>query len=264
MSVLKAVGATMLAAVVLFATSALAQEPTLHDVYQAAQSGNFAQAQRMMDEVLSAHPNSGKAHYVEAELLAQQGRLSAAAAELNTAERLEPGLPFAKPESVRELKARVGSPARGFGESFMPAASPTSGGGIPWGMLLIGAGVVALIVLGVRAMNRRNATALATGGVQSYNPNAPMQASGMPSAGSGLGSGILGGLATGAAVGAGMVAGEALAHRFMGGRQDGGAALPQPDVQGTNMGGTDFGVADNTSWDDGFGGIGGDGGGDWS
>src|SRR5262252_7779712 len=89
----------LLAAVALVAGSAFAQEPTLHEVYQAAQSGNMSEAQRMMKEVLRAHPDSAKAHYVEAELLAKQGQLAAAATELNTAERLEPGLSFAKPEA---------------------------------------------------------------------------------------------------------------------------------------------------------------------
>ncbi len=31
-------------------------------------------AQRMMREVLQAHPDSGKAHFVDAELLAKQAR----------------------------------------------------------------------------------------------------------------------------------------------------------------------------------------------
>jgi hypothetical protein len=85
---------------------------------------------------------------------------------------------------------------------------------------------------------------------------------------SGMGGGILGGLATGAAVGAGIVAGEALANRFM----DGGHrseqvgtervdATPPATDWDNNMGGNDFGLNDNSSWDD--GGAGGDMGGDW-
>ena len=58
----------------------------------------------------------------------------------------------------------------------------------------------------------------------------------------------------GAAVGVGVVAGEALAHHFM----DGGktAAAPVADnswgnnASDNNMGGSDFGIADNSSWDD--------------
>ncbi|HEX7455632.1 MAG TPA: hypothetical protein VF296_06275, partial [Gallionella sp.] len=73
-------------------------------------------------------------------------------------------------------------------------------------------------------------------------------------AGGGIGSGIMGGLATGAAVGVGMVAGEALAHHFMdGGRSDAGNVAPVADSWGNssnNMGGSEFGIADNSSWDD--------------
>ena len=49
---------------------ALADEsPTLDQVYQAAHAGRMEEAERMMDKVLKEHPNSAKAHFVEAELL---------------------------------------------------------------------------------------------------------------------------------------------------------------------------------------------------
>jgi len=172
---------------------------------------------------------------------------------------------------VRELRALISSP-RGFGSSATPGFAAAGRSGIPWGGLLLGAGVLALIALGVGAvMNRRNAAAVSAGGIQPYSPNSPMQqpATGMPASGSpaagGMGSAILGGLATGAGVGAGMVAGEALANRLMGVHHSAGDVLPLGGgVPQSDMGGTDFGVADSSSWDDGFGGIGGDGGGDWN
>ncbi len=253
-------GVAALAVAAFMIGPALAQEPTLSQVYQAAESGNIAQAQRMMDEVLRAHPNSAKAHFVEAELLAKQGRLAAAEAELNTAERLDPGLPFAKPQAVQELKRRVAS-SSGLG------MAPATNSGIPWTMLLLGAGLVVLILVVVRAMRRPATTYLPAG--SGYGAPAPAQpyASGPVgplAGGGGIGSGILGGLATGAALGAGMVAGEALAHRLGGGHS--GTPLVGDVAQSTadDMGGTDFGIADNSSWDDNLGGIGGDGGGDWS
>ena len=86
---------------------AFADDPTLHQVYEAAQAGNMADAQRMMDKVLADHPNSSKAHFVEAELLARQGRYAQAQSELATAERLEPGLPGEKPQAVSDLRARI-------------------------------------------------------------------------------------------------------------------------------------------------------------
>lgn len=267
------IGTAIMAAATLFAMPAFAQDPSLHEVYQAAESGNYAQAQRMMDQVLRDHPNSAKAHYVEAELLAKQGQLSAARAEFSTAERLDPGLSFAKPEAVRELKARIASRG-GFGQPVTSGLAPT-GGGFPWGVLLLGAGVVALIVAGLRAMSRRNAALVAGSGVATYGPNMPLQPSAantpgaVAPAGGGMGSALLGGLATGAAVGAGVVAGEALAQHFMGGHHgDGSPPAPlageAPSSLPNDMGGTDFGVADSASWDDGLGGVGDDGGGDWS
>jgi len=270
MSLRTIVSATMLAAAAVFAMPVIA-EPTIHEVYQAAESGNLAQAQRMMNEVLRAHPDSAKAHYVEAELLTKQGQLSAAAAELNTAERLDPGLPFAKPEAVRELKARMASTGRLI-PSASPGVGPAASGGFSWGTLLLGGALLALIALAIGAvMNRRKAAAASAGSVLPYGSTASAQSSptatpaaGGP-AGSGMGSRILGGLATGAAVGAGIVAGEALADRLMGGHHGEGNVLPRGgDVPQSDLGGNDFGVADNTSWDDGLGGIGGDVGGDWS
>ena len=62
-------------------------------------------------------------------------------------------------------------------------------------------------------------------------------------------------LATGAALGAGMVAGEALVHHFI----DGNGSLPSPEptpsfagsaTSAYDMGGANFGISSNTSWDD--------------
>ena len=46
--------------------------PTLDQVYKAAQANRLADAQQMMDKVLKEHPNSAKAHFVKAEILAKQ------------------------------------------------------------------------------------------------------------------------------------------------------------------------------------------------
>ena len=81
------------------------------------------------------------------------------------------------------------------------------------------------------------------------------------SATGGMGSGIMGSLATGAAMGAGVVAGEALMNHFINGNKNN--VISEPPVHDTSpwnaagnmsendyMGGTDFGVADASSWDD--------------
>ena len=63
----------------------------------------------------------------------------------------------------------------------------------------------------------------------------------------------------------GWVAGEALANHLMEGHHAEGSVQPPHSDEGqqSEMGGTDFGGADNSSWDDGLGGVAGDSGGDW-
>ena len=257
-----------------------APDPSVHEIYEAAQAGHFDQAQTMMDQVLRDHPKSGKAHYVQAELYAKQGKTALARAELSQAEEFDPGLSHENQKAVQALKGELGVLPRGTqaprvtGMNTAPSAPH-----IPWGTLL-----VVVIVGGVLWMifRRRSPASYPMGapavgggpggyagpgpGLGGYGgPGAPM------GGGGGMGSGIAGGLASGLAVGAGVVAGEELAHHFMdGGHRDQIApAADNTEWQQTpsngDMGGSDFGVNDSGSWDDSGGGGGGGGGGDdWS
>ena len=281
----KTVVALMLLASVGIGVPAFAAEPALHDVYQAANSGKMDDAQRMMKEVLQAHPNSGKAHYVEAELLAKQGNAKQAAIELAAAEKLAPGLPFATPQSVSSLKETIARhasvPVAPHSVQPAPVAAQAAheGSSFPWGMLFIGAGLIAFIVWVSKFMSRRNEIGGAgpsQAGFAGYRPAYPSGPSGgtpqgygapgttpgvAPGAGPGLGSQVLGGLATGAAVGAGVVAGEALMHRFMDGNKAASGndrafssfdSIPDlPSTPVNDMGGNDFGISESSSWDDG-------------
>jgi hypothetical protein len=244
-------------------------EATMHQVYLAAEAGKFDEAQSMMDKVLRGHPNSAKAHFVEAEILAKQGLLSNAGVELNTAERLQPGLPFAKPEAVQSLKGLIASGSNGMMQKNMDGQSIASNvtNWQPTVLLIAGFGFILLLI---GFMSRRN-SAMTPG--NSYAANAP--GPNMPPAGAsgtgpvtmgqpatgGMGSGIMGSLATGAAMGAGVVAGEALMNRFINGAKNNDIA--EPSVHDTSpwnpsdnmnknadMGGTDFGIPDASSWDD--------------
>ena len=236
-----------------------AEEASMHEVYRAAESGRMAEAQAMMDKVLRDHPESARAHYVEAELLAKQGKMSAAADELSTAEHLQPGLPFAKASSVQELKSVIA-------HGGTRAASPASEGGISGTMIFLGIALIVFIFFVGRAMGRRSNPVVypAAGGNGPYGqaPYGGAPYGGAPMGG-GMGSGIMGGLATGAALGAGMVAGEALMHNLTDGgshRNDGFVSDANANESWDNpndMGGNDFGVSDSGSWDDG-------GGGDWT
>lgn len=243
-----------------FATVAFAEEDaSMHQVYLAAEAGKFNEAQAMMDKVLKDHPNSAKAHFVEAELLAKQGLLSNAGVELNTAERLQPGLPFAKPETLQALKARIASESHIVIQpnSAHRNTPPPAKEWMPIALLILGIGIVVIFIV---YMTRRNPTAAP---VNNYAGNASGSPVGSgPAATGGMGSGLMSSLATGAAMGAGVVAGEALMHHFIDGDKDN--VTPNHDnpswntantsndnvSQNDDMGGTDFGISDASSWDD--------------
>lgn len=262
-----------------FGVPAMAQDPSLHQVYEALQAGRVSEAQGMMNQVLRDHPDSGRAHYVEAEVLVREGRFGEADTELARAEKLAPGLPFAKADSVRELRDLIASGGArrsvpGFGQSAAGAmaAPAAAAAGFPWGTVLLLLGAVAVVGW---IISRRNAARMGVPGsgypgtaVGPAGPGMPGYGmpQGYPAPGGGLGSGIVGGLATGAAVGAGLVAGEALANEFIGGHHGHDEQRLVDDdrqaVAGNDLGGQDFGVSGG-GWDDGGGGGGG-GGDDWS
>lgn len=277
------------AGALLACSSAWAADPSVDQIYQAAKAGNYTQAQSMMDQVLRDHPNSAKAHFIQAELFAKEGKLSAARGEFQKAQQIDPNLSFAKPAAVQELKSALsGGSARAGGHPVQA----NGGVHVPWGPLLGGLAVLLVILMIIRARSQR--VIVEPGPAAGWRPAGPggpgspggpvMPGGGYgpgygapPAAGGGMGSGILGGLATGAAVGAGMVAGEALMHKVMGGGNqqqvpvDTNNGLVQNDP-GANydMGGNDFGVNDAGSWDDNSGGSSWDSGGgggsddDWS
>jgi clan AA aspartic protease (TIGR02281 family) len=85
--------------------------PTVDQIYLAEQAGRSDEAQRMIARVLAVHPNSAKAHYVQAEVFARAGKLAQARGELKTAEQLQPDLKFAKPRALAELRAQLSESA---------------------------------------------------------------------------------------------------------------------------------------------------------
>ena len=262
----------------------LAADATVDQVYQAANSGHLDEAQQLMNQVLRDHPNSSKAHFVEAEISAKAGNFPRAREELAKARQLDPSGSFAKPDSLARLEREL---ARGSVYSapsqYRPYRAQQEHHFSFWPiLLLIGAGFVIVWAL----MSRRTPPPqYYPGGVP---PSGPVGGSyggpagygpagyGPPMGGGGMGSGIVGGLASGLALGAGVAAGEELVHHWIdrdGNRVEGPPPpgyVPPPQDDNANMGGDDFGVSDNSSWDDNSGGSfggdsgGGGGGDDWT
>ncbi len=260
---------------------ALAADPTLDEVYQAVHQNRLGDAQSMMTQVLRDHPDSAKAHYVEAEVLARMNRSEDARAELARAEQIAPGLPFAKPEAVRDLQGLIDGrgvhrSAVGGSALVTPLEAPARSGGIPWGPIGLAVAAVALVLF-LLSRARRPAVLGMPGGGTALGPTgtpyggAPYPYGPAPVGGApGIGSSIVGGLASGAALGAGLVAGEALAHNLLGDHERERSFADAPPADDGRVayddGGRDFGISGDDSWDNGGSGadIASDGGSDWS
>jgi hypothetical protein len=299
MSIQRAVRWLLLASFLsLGAGFAMAQsEPTMAEIYSTAQSGKLDQAQVMVQQVLVAHPNSAKAHFVQSELYARQGNLGRAREALASAEKLAPGLPFAKPDAVQALRTQLAAKPVAGGTSansgapvqYAGNASSTSSGSNGWllPVLLAGGVIVAAYFVFRRkaqpqvfeqpvynnGLNGPQAFGNGTAAMQpGYGPYGPGGGPGYGQPqGSGLGGRIMGGVATGLAVGAGVMAAEAIGRNLMGGHENAPRAADSLDNQAfsnpqvnTDMGGQNFGINDTSSWDDaGSSDLGGGGGSDW-
>jgi hypothetical protein len=259
---------------------AMAQaEPSMSEVYAAAQAGQMDKAQAMIQQVLVSHPNSAKAHYVRAELFAREGKARLAQESLQEAERLSPGLHFAKPESVSALKAQIGQ-LSAQANTARPAptqaavSQPAQSNNIMW--LVLAGGAVLLVIWAVRSRQQAASAATYPAPYPAATPsgnvlNGP-QSFGQPASAGyphpspepGMGSRIMGGVATGLAVGAGVMAAEAIGRRLMdhddssghghgaspGVGTSGGDYIPMNNTN-ADMGGSNFGVTDGGGWDDG-------------
>jgi len=273
----------LLLASCLGATLTMAQaEPSLNEVYATARAGKLEQAQTMVQQVLVAHPESAKAIYVRSELFARQGDLRHARESFATAQKLAPGLPFAKPEAVQALRAQLTGASNPMVPTIaMPPVARQSNAPSPasWGLpLLLAAGVVAGGYLLFRRrppqpMGMEPAYAYAGGpgpvngpgtggGTSVLQPNYSQPASAQPGyvqtgypqpPSSGLGGRIMGGVATGLAVGAGVVAAEAIGRSLMGRQATGNNFSDQVEAafnRNGDMGGQDFGMTDaGGGWD---------------
>lgn len=278
----------VLAAALAGAGPVLAAEPTVHQVYEAARSGHLEEAQQMMNQVLRDHPDSAEAHYVEAQLSARAANFPRARAELAKAQQLDPSGAFATPQALASLQRELarGSAYGQPGYRTAPVVREQSHSSFGyWPIILL---VIAGVVIGWALLSRRNPPQY--GGYPQYPGGVPPAGGpgggyGVPPGygpagygapmGGGMGSGIVGGLASGLAIGAGVAAGEELVHHWIdrdGNRVEGPPPpgyVPPPD-DNPNMGGNDFGVSDNSSWDSGGGGdfgtsdSGGGGGDDWT
>lgn len=205
--------------------------PNVDEVQAATQRGDYAGAERMVREVLAAKPDSARAHYVLAEILAHERKFGEAREHASRARALDPAVKFTDPAKFQDferlLERQAGTAHSPDRAALSPAAPPpraaverSEGGGVPVWLLV--AGVVVFIALAARWMRNRtaaqaqpayaNAGGYASGGYGPGGYGAGGYGPGVPPAPTSGGPGLMGvGLAAAGGVAAGMLA-ERLLH----------------------------------------------------
>ncbi|HET9646360.1 MAG TPA: tetratricopeptide repeat protein [Burkholderiaceae bacterium] len=230
--------------------------PSVEQVQAELKAGRYVQAEQMMKEVVAARPNSAKAHYVYAEILAHNGRFEQAAQQAQEAKRIDPKVGFADPakfSAFEQLLQREQAQARQSAQQprtggslstpvvpspITPATtlpSRASGGGIPGWLWVAGIALIAFLVWRM-VSSRRNAQTF-PGSAASYPMGSgmpmggQMNPGGMPMQQPGAaGSGMLG---TGIAAAGGFAAGMLAEKMLHGGHHD----APNPPGASADQGG---------------------------
>ena len=210
--------------------------PSANDVQAAVKSGDYPKAETMMQEVVAAKPQSAKAHYLYAEILAHDAKFADAAAQARQARELDPALSFTTdPEKFKSFErllqreqagpavapqATVPAPHVNTAPAI-PREAPSSG--VPGWVWVGGFAILAFVIF--RAVSRRAmANNMASAGYANpgggYGMNPGMQQPGYgpgygpaPGAGGGL-------LRTGLAAAGGVAGGMLLERMLEGNRHD--------------------------------------------
>jgi hypothetical protein len=246
-------------ALLIFFSLAAFALPSVDAVQAEVNRGNYVQAEAMMREVVAAKPNSAKAHYLYAEILAHNKSFDLAAQEARLARQNDPAIKFTSPEKFRNFEELIQreqriaatpavNPAVSPRQSAQPVVvrqqpAPAADRGMPGWVWGLGFAAVAFVIWRVVTARQRQQAAMmpmaaggATYGGAAYGGGPGYVGGGMqPGYGPmapGGGSGMLGtGLAVAGGFAAGMVA-EKLIHGS-------GSSAAEPGVAGGLAGGFD-------------------------
>ncbi|SMG06290.1 tetratricopeptide repeat protein [Paraburkholderia susongensis] len=106
--------ATAFASLLLVSAAAFAV-PTVQQIESAMSQGNWQQADAGLTEVLQAHPNNARAHYLYAQVLDREGRYPEALEQVQQAKTLDPQIRFTDPGRFAQTEARLRRDAQSAG-----------------------------------------------------------------------------------------------------------------------------------------------------
>ncbi|MFM0045733.1 tetratricopeptide repeat protein [Paraburkholderia sediminicola] len=91
----------------MFVSAAAFALPTVQQIESAMSQGNWQQADAGLSEVLQAHPNNARAHYLYSQVLDREGRYADALAQVQQAKTLDPQIRFTDPTRFAQTEARI-------------------------------------------------------------------------------------------------------------------------------------------------------------
>ncbi|MGH8782643.1 tetratricopeptide repeat protein [Paraburkholderia sp.] len=97
--------------------AAFAAVPTVQQIESAMAQGNWQQADSGLTQVLQAHPNNARAHYLYAQVLDREGRTADALAQIQQAKTLDPQIRFTDASRFAQTEARIRRDAERTGAS---------------------------------------------------------------------------------------------------------------------------------------------------
>ena len=97
--------------------------PTVQQIESAMSQGNWQQADAGLSEVLQAHPNNARAHYLYSQVLDREGRYGDALAQLQQAKTLDPQIRFTDPTRFAQVEARIRRDAERVGNANAKSTS---------------------------------------------------------------------------------------------------------------------------------------------
>ncbi|MEM5344773.1 tetratricopeptide repeat protein [Paraburkholderia azotifigens] len=120
---LAAAGVSLTLSLMLVSGAAFAV-PTATQIETTIQQGNWPKADAQLNEVLKAHPDSARAHYLYAQVLDREGRPADALAQLQQAKTLDPQVRFTDPGRFAETEARLRADAARVGGASHRTSNP--------------------------------------------------------------------------------------------------------------------------------------------
>jgi tetratricopeptide (TPR) repeat protein len=115
--------AALFASLMLVSGAAFAV-PTAQQIESAMAQGNWQEADAGLTEVLQAHPNNARAHYLYAQVLDREGRSGDALAQIQQAKTLDPQIRFTDPTRFAQTEAAIRRAAEQSGAATGHTSNP--------------------------------------------------------------------------------------------------------------------------------------------